>query len=75
MFKSIFYHIFVLLVICGCSLIYPGTYDKAYPEISISTKAPGFWMKNQDQARVTLSEFAGKKNVILVFFPLAFTPV
>ncbi len=46
-----------------------------YKTLEAGAKAPDFWLKNQDQQRVSLSTFEGKKNVILVFFPLAFTPV
>lgn len=35
--------------------------------------APGFTLKNQVQMNVTLSNFRGKRNVILVFYPLDFT--
>ena len=37
--------------------------------------APDFTLKNQVQMNVTLSNFKGKKNVILVFYPMDFTPV
>jgi peroxiredoxin len=49
--------------------------QRSYAPLQVGSKAPDFWMKNQDQLRISLSDFAGKKNVILVFFPLAFTPV
>jgi len=69
-----------LLIACNlllsCSTL--SEKDKAhhlYDSPEMGDKAPGFWMKNQDQMRISLSDFAGKKNVILVFFPLAFTPV
>ena len=39
------------------------------------TLAPDFTLKNYDGAEVTLSQFRGKKNVLLAFFPFAFTPV
>jgi peroxiredoxin len=60
------------LIMQGCV-----TTDKArdYKPPAIGDKAPDFWMKNHEQLRVSLSDFSGKKNVILVFFPLAFTPV
>jgi peroxiredoxin (alkyl hydroperoxide reductase subunit C) len=38
-------------------------------------KAPDFTLADQNGAKVTLSSFAGKKNVVLVFHPLAFTSV
>jgi len=39
------------------------------------TPAPDFKLKNYDGTEVSLSQFRGKKNVLLAFFPLAFTPV
>jgi peroxiredoxin len=39
------------------------------------TPAPDFRLKSFDGTEVTLSQFRGTKNVLLVFFPLAFTPV
>lgn len=39
------------------------------------TPAPDFKLKNFDGAEISLSQFRGKKNVLLAFFPLAFTPV
>lgn len=69
----------ILCVILVASFIIQGcvTADKVnhYKPPAIGEKAPDFWMKNQDQLRVSLSDFSAKKNVILVFFPLAFTPV
>jgi cytochrome oxidase Cu insertion factor (SCO1/SenC/PrrC family) len=60
----------------GCAAFGHKEYaGRAYPAPEVGERAPDFWMKNQDQLRVSLSDFAGKKNVILVFFPLAFTPV
>ena len=40
---------------------------------AIGAEAPDFTLKDQDGQPVTLSDFRGKKNVLLVFFPLAFT--
>jgi Peroxiredoxin len=39
------------------------------------TPAPDFKLKNFDGTEVSLSQYRGKKNVLLAFFPLAFTPV
>ena len=41
----------------------------------IGEVAPDFVMKDQDGKEVKLSDYRGKKNVMLAFFPLAFTPV
>ena len=41
-------------------------------EINIGEKAPDFTLRAHDKSEVTLSQFQGKK-VVLLFFPLAFT--
>jgi peroxiredoxin len=41
--------------------------------ISIGDLAPDFELVNQFGEKVLLSSFRGKKNVVLVFFPFAFT--
>ncbi len=62
----------LLLLFCtGCAMLSPSGYGVP----GVGTKAPEFWLKNQDQQRISLSDFRNIKNVILVFFPLAFTPV
>jgi peroxiredoxin (alkyl hydroperoxide reductase subunit C) len=42
--------------------------------IAAGAKAPEFKLDSHLGTSVSLSEFAGKKNVMLVFYPLAFTP-
>jgi peroxiredoxin len=37
--------------------------------------APDFTLKDQNQNEVKLSDFAGKKKVVLVFYPLDWSPV
>ena len=41
----------------------------------IGQQAPNFTLKNQFGEEVTLSDFQGKKNVVLIFFPMAFTGI
>jgi peroxiredoxin len=41
--------------------------------LEIDTRAPDFELANQFGEHVRLSDFAGKKPVTLVFFPLAFS--
>ncbi len=45
------------------------------PEIKVGDTAPDFTLKDQDQKDVKLSEFRGKKNVVLAFYPLDWSPV
>ncbi|HEX6982278.1 MAG TPA: peroxiredoxin [Balneolaceae bacterium] len=41
--------------------------------VSTGTKAPGFTLKNTEGKDVSLSDFKGVKNIVLLFFPLAFS--
>lgn len=41
----------------------------------VGQTAPDFELKGPGGQFVSLSEFRGKKNVVLVFYPLAFSPV
>ena len=43
--------------------------------LKVGDSAPDFTLKDQDGNTVTLSSFRGKKNVVLIFHPLAFTSV
>jgi len=41
---------------------------------NIGAPAPDFSLKDQDQKEVKLSDFRGKKPVVLVFYPLDWSP-
>lgn len=43
--------------------------------ISVGAAAPDFTLKDQSQKDVKLSDFKGKKNVVLIFYPLDWSPV
>jgi mycoredoxin-dependent peroxiredoxin len=43
--------------------------------IEVGQEAPDFTLKNPAGDDVTLSSFRGQKNVVLAFYPLAFSPV
>jgi peroxiredoxin len=43
--------------------------------IALGQLAPDFVLKDQNQQEVKLSDFRGKKNVVLVFYPLDWSPV
>lgn len=42
--------------------------------IANGADAPTFTLESHLDSKVSLSDFAGKKNVMLVFYPLDFTP-
>ncbi|MCI0383274.1 peroxiredoxin [Streptomyces sp. CNQ085] len=43
--------------------------------IEVGTKAPEFELRNQHGETVRLADFKGEKNVVLLFYPFAFTGV
>ena len=43
--------------------------------LSVGAAAPEFALKDQNQKEVKLSDFKGKKNVVIVFYPLDWSPV
>jgi mycoredoxin-dependent peroxiredoxin len=43
--------------------------------VEVGDQAPDFELKDQHGTPVKLSDFRGKKNVVLVFYPLAFSGV
>ena len=48
---------------------------QATASLEIGQMAPDFKLKGPAGQPVTLSEYRGQKNVVLVFFPLAFSGV
>ena len=42
--------------------------------IDSGTAAPAFSLESHLDTTVSLSDFAGQKNVLLVFYPLDYTP-
>jgi peroxiredoxin (alkyl hydroperoxide reductase subunit C) len=43
--------------------------------VVVGAEAPDFTLKDQDNQRVTLSSHRGERNVLLVFFPFAYSGV
>ncbi|OBI88716.1 peroxiredoxin [Mycobacterium asiaticum] len=43
--------------------------------LDVGATAPDFTLRDQNQQPVALSDYRGAKNVLLVFFPLAFTGI
>ncbi|MEL7834588.1 peroxiredoxin [Fodinibius sp. Rm-B-1B1-1] len=40
---------------------------------TVNTKAPDFTLQNTDGDQISLSDFKGESNIVLLFFPLAFS--
>jgi thioredoxin-dependent peroxiredoxin len=46
----------------------------AFPaDLKVGDKAPDFTLPDQDGKKVSLSDYLGKKNLVLAFYVLAFT--
>jgi peroxiredoxin len=45
------------------------------PVPKVGQRAPDFMLKSHEGRTVCLSDYRGKKNVVIAFFPLAWTPV
>jgi cytochrome oxidase Cu insertion factor (SCO1/SenC/PrrC family) len=45
----------------------------AHTQLKVGDMAPDFTLPDQDRKPVKLSDFRGKKNVVLAFYVLAFT--
>jgi peroxiredoxin len=43
--------------------------------IAVGQTAPEFTLKDQHQKDIKLSDFAGKRTVVLIFYPLDFSPI
>jgi peroxiredoxin len=44
-----------------------------HTHLKVGDTAPDFTLRDQNNKEVKLSDFKGKKNVVLAFFPAAFT--
>ena len=43
--------------------------------VEVGDTAPDFELPSHNDRKVKLSDFRGKKNVFIAFYPLAWTPV
>jgi peroxiredoxin len=57
-----------------CDVLYPKEDNMALVPRA-GQPAPDFELKSHDGRVVRLSDYRGKKNVVIAFFPLAWTPV
>ena len=50
-----------------------GQFNPPKTQLKVGDQAPDFTLHSTDGKDVKLSDFRGKKNVVLAFFPAAFT--
>jgi peroxiredoxin len=43
--------------------------------LQVGERAPWFCLKDHTKTKVCVSDYLGRRNVVLAFFPLAWTPV
>jgi peroxiredoxin (alkyl hydroperoxide reductase subunit C) len=51
------------------------TQTTRHPALSAGDTAPDFTLRDQNGTPVSLSEFRGRKNVVVVFYPFAFSGI
>jgi len=61
-----------LLATVACTSLFAQQAPQLTP-LKVGDTAPDFTLGSTDGKKVTLSEFKGKKGVVLAFFPAAFT--
>lgn len=72
--KKILFLIFFLFVFIGSSFAQTATPTPAStPKLKVGDVAPDFELVDTTRKKVKLSDFKGKKNVVLAFYVLAFT--
>ncbi|MBI4464262.1 MAG: redoxin domain-containing protein [Acidobacteria bacterium] len=62
----------VVLFLAGM-LAQPAGAAELMSKVKVGDSAPDFTLPDQDNKPVKLSDFRGKKNVVLAFYVLAFT--
>jgi peroxiredoxin len=43
--------------------------------LKVGQLAPDFCLESHDRTLIQLSDYIGRRNVVLAFFPLAWTPI
>ena len=63
-----------LITAVGAALLaLAGSMSGQAADLNVGDKAPDFTLPDQNGNKVKLSDFVGKKNVVLAFYVLAFT--
>ena len=68
---KMYFIIFITIIISA--ILFLAFSSKSNNEIKIGTYAPNFELFNQDSELVSLDNYKGK-NLVVYFFPKAFTP-
>lgn len=67
--------VWLLLSVAFCLLAASSLSAASKGEVpKVGSKAPGVALRNVDGKTVKLSQYKGKKNILLAFFPKSFTP-
>ena len=66
-------YVIILIAIIISAILFLAFSSKSNNEIKIGTYAPNFELFNQDSELVSLDNYKGK-NLVVYFFPKAFTP-
>ena len=81
--RTTIYILLVVALIVGLALGYGGATlfgpagagEVRNAKLQVGDKAPDFRLPDHTGGYVRLSDFQGKKNVVIAFYPLAWTPV
>ena len=66
-------YVIIFIAIIISAILFLAFSSKSNNEIKIGTYAPNFELFNQDSELVSLDNYKGK-NLVVYFFPKAFTP-
>tara|TARA_B100000401_G_scaffold239048_1_gene162087 strand:+ start:770 stop:976 length:207 start_codon:yes stop_codon:yes gene_type:complete len=66
-------YVIIFIAIIISAILFLAFSSKSNNEIKIGTYAPNFELFNQDSELVSLDNYKGK-NLVIYFFPKAFTP-
>jgi hypothetical protein len=66
----------VVLGYGGFALFRPGGMGRIYnAKLQVGDEAPDFRLADHTGGYIRLSDYRGKRNVVIAFYPLAWTPV
>ncbi len=67
------YYVVLVFVLCSATLLGSPQATPPTTNLKVGDAAPDFTLHDQNNKPVKLSDFRGKKNVVLAFYVLAFT--